>query len=111
MSGAVTAVPRAGRQQAARRRTAPIEPHGRMLKRCGSSPVCVSERNLNTETREISPVSGQHLVGALHARSPVTLRKKDRGAYAQVSADLARALAGVAIITLAVQIWAFCRPA
>ena len=49
MSGAVTAVSRAGRQQAARRRTAPIGPHSRMFKRCGSSPVCVSERNLNTE--------------------------------------------------------------
>jgi len=46
----------------------------------------VSERRLNTETRGKLPRVRQHLVGALHARSPVTLRKKDRGAYAQVSA-------------------------
>ena len=77
--------PRAGRRQAARRRTAPIGPHGRMLKRRGSSPACVSERNLNTE-RGKSPLGRQHLVRARHARSPVTLRKKDRCAHAQVSA-------------------------
>src|SRR6266851_4476673 len=61
MSAAVTAVPRAGRQQAARRPTAPI---GRMFKRCPSSPVCVPKKNLNTETG-ISPVSGR-----AGARSP-----------------------------------------
>ena len=59
------------------------------VKRCGSSPVCVSERRLNTETRGKLPRVRQHLVGALDARSPVTLRKKDRGAYAQVSAVMA----------------------
>src|ERR1019366_5848854 len=31
------------------------------------------------------PCVRQHLADALHARSPVTPRKKDRGAYAQVS--------------------------
>lgn len=85
MSGAVTAVPRAGRQQAARRRTAPIGPHGRTFKRCGSSPVCVREELEHRNAGNL-PYARQHLVGALHARSPVTLRKKDRGTYAQVSA-------------------------
>src|SRR5271165_1687393 len=37
--------PRAGRRQAARRRTAPIGPHAQAAR---SSPACVSEKNLNT---------------------------------------------------------------
>jgi len=39
------------------------------------------------------PRARQDLMGALHARSPVTLRKKDRGAYAQVSVVLRERLA------------------
>jgi hypothetical protein len=85
MSGAVTAVPGPGDGRPPGAEGPPIGPHGRMLKRRGSSPACVSEKNLNTE-RGKSPWVRQHLVRARHARSPVTLRKKDRCAHAQVSA-------------------------
>jgi hypothetical protein len=78
MTGAISGAVPAGRPQSSR--TAAYSSGAEVHR-------SVSERNLNTETREIFPVR-QHLVGALHARSPVTPRKKDRGAYAPVAADL-----------------------
>src|ERR1017187_5579204 len=69
-----------GDQRGGPGRTAPIEPHGRMFKRCRSSPVCVSERNLNTETREISPVSGSTwwVPSTPEVRSPLVRKTEAR---------------------------------
>src|ERR1019366_2010688 len=49
--------------------------------------LCVREELEHRHAGNL-PCVRQHLADALHARSPVTPRKKDRGAYARVSADL-----------------------
>src|ERR1035441_3693912 len=46
--------------------------------------LCVREELEHRNAGNL-PCVRQHLADALHARSPVTPRKKDRGAYAQVS--------------------------
>src|ERR1035441_199973 len=49
--------------------------------------LCVREELEHRHAGNL-PCVRQHLADALHAQRPVTPRKKDRGAYARVSADL-----------------------